>query len=148
MLKYLFRYYSFLLFLVWMHVIDVYLINQIYCIPIDVLVIRCMTNKIRWYISVTNIPLEWTTSNKSRCWSNLTCMGWSTVWSGWCVGVKLVDRVLTYVLWDSLFFWIRKSWEECIKKDLEYGLRREDAYDTVKRGEWIKAKIVNSSQLG
>ena len=41
----------------------------------------------------------------------------------------------------------RKSWEECIKKDLEqYGLRREDAYDQVKWREHIKAKIANPGQ--
>ena len=35
----------------------------------------------------------------------------------------------------------RKSWEECVKKDLErYGLRREDAYERKWREE-IKAKI-------
>ena len=43
----------------------------------------------------------------------------------------------------------RKSWEECIKKDLErYGLRREDAYNRVKWREHIKAKIANPSQPG
>ena len=43
----------------------------------------------------------------------------------------------------------RKSWEECIKKDLErYGLRREDAYDRVKWREHIKAKIANPGQPG
>ena len=43
----------------------------------------------------------------------------------------------------------RKSWEECIKKDLEqYGLRREDAYDRVKCQEHIKAKIANPGQPG
>ena len=36
----------------------------------------------------------------------------------------------------------RKSWEECVKKDLEqYGLRREDVYDREKWREQIKAKI-------
>ena len=43
----------------------------------------------------------------------------------------------------------RKSWEECVKKDLErYGLRREDAYDPVKWREHIKAKIANLGQPG
>ena len=43
----------------------------------------------------------------------------------------------------------RKSWEECIKKDLErYGLRREDAYDRVKWREHIKAKIAKLGQPG
>ena len=43
----------------------------------------------------------------------------------------------------------RKSWEECIKKDLErYGLTREDAYDRVKWREQIKAKIANPGQPG
>ena len=43
----------------------------------------------------------------------------------------------------------RKSWEECIKKDLEwYGLRREEAYDRVKWREHIKAKIANPGQPG
>ena len=43
----------------------------------------------------------------------------------------------------------RKSWEECVKKDLErYGLRREDAYDRVKWREHIKAKIANPGQPG
>ena len=38
----------------------------------------------------------------------------------------------------------RKSWEECIKKDLErYGLRREDAYDRKKWQERIRTKIAN-----
>ena len=38
----------------------------------------------------------------------------------------------------------RKSWEECVKKDLEqYGLRREDAYDQKKWRERIRAKITN-----
>ena len=38
----------------------------------------------------------------------------------------------------------RKSWEECIKKDLEqYGLRREDAYNQKKWREQIRAKIAN-----
>ena len=42
----------------------------------------------------------------------------------------------------------RKSWEECIKKDLEqYGLRREDAYDRVKWQEFINAKIANPCQM-
>ena len=43
----------------------------------------------------------------------------------------------------------RKSWEECIKKDLEqYGLRREYAYDQKKWQEQIKAKIANPGQPG
>ena len=43
----------------------------------------------------------------------------------------------------------RKSWEECVKKDLErYGLRTEDAYDRVKWREHIKAKIANPGQPG
>ena len=43
----------------------------------------------------------------------------------------------------------RKSWEECVKKDLErYGLRREDAYDRKKWRERIKAKIANFGQPG
>ena len=43
----------------------------------------------------------------------------------------------------------RKSWEECIRKDLErYDLRREDAYDRVKWREHIKAKIANPGQPG
>ena len=43
----------------------------------------------------------------------------------------------------------RKSWEECIKKDLKrYGLRREDAYNRVKWREYIKANIVNPVQPG
>ena len=43
----------------------------------------------------------------------------------------------------------RKSWEECVKKDLErYGLRRDDAYDRVKWREHIKAKIANPGQPG
>ena len=38
----------------------------------------------------------------------------------------------------------RKSWEECIKKDVKrYGLRREDAYDRKKWQERIRAKIAN-----
>ena len=38
----------------------------------------------------------------------------------------------------------RKSWEECVKKDLErYGLKREDAYDREKWREQIKAKTAN-----
>ena len=41
----------------------------------------------------------------------------------------------------------RKSWEECVKKDLEqYGLRREDAYDQKKWREQIRAKIANPDQ--
>ena len=43
----------------------------------------------------------------------------------------------------------RKSWEECVKKDLErYGLRREDAYDQKKWQEHIKAKIAHPGQPG
>ena len=42
----------------------------------------------------------------------------------------------------------RKSWEECVKKDLErYGLRRQDAYDRKTWQERIRAEIVNSGQL-
>ena len=42
----------------------------------------------------------------------------------------------------------RKSWEECVKKNLEgYGLRREDVYDQEKWQEQIKAKITNPGQL-
>ena len=38
----------------------------------------------------------------------------------------------------------RKSWEKCVKKDLErYGLRREDAYDREHWREQIRAKIAN-----
>ena len=38
----------------------------------------------------------------------------------------------------------RKSWEECIKKDLErYGLKIEDACDRKKWREQIRAKIAN-----
>ena len=41
----------------------------------------------------------------------------------------------------------KKSWEECIEKDLEYyGLRREDAYNQEKWGEQIKVKIANPGQ--
>ena len=41
----------------------------------------------------------------------------------------------------------RKSWEECVKKDLErYGLRREDAYYQKKWQERIRAKITNPRQ--
>ena len=41
----------------------------------------------------------------------------------------------------------RKSWEECVKKDLErYDLRREDAYDRKKWRERIKEKIANPSK--
>ena len=37
---------------------------------------------------------------------------------------------------------LRKSWEVCVKKDLEqYGLRREDAYDRKKWREQIRTKI-------
>ena len=40
----------------------------------------------------------------------------------------------------------RKSWEECVKKDLErHGLRREDAYERKWREE-IKAKNCQPSQ--
>ena len=40
-----------------------------------------------------------------------------------------------------------KSWEECVKKDLErYGLRREYAHDRKKWRERIKAKIANPGQ--
>ena len=43
----------------------------------------------------------------------------------------------------------RKSWEECVKKDLErYGLRREDPYDRKKLRERIRAKIANPGQPG
>ena len=43
----------------------------------------------------------------------------------------------------------RKSWKECVKKDLEqYGLRREDAYDRKKWRERIRAKIANPGQSG
>ena len=43
----------------------------------------------------------------------------------------------------------RKSWKECIKKDLEqYGLRREDAYDRKKWRERIRAKIANRGRPG
>ena len=43
----------------------------------------------------------------------------------------------------------RKSWEECVKKDLErYGLRREDTYYRKKWRERIRAKIANPGQLG
>ena len=43
----------------------------------------------------------------------------------------------------------RKSWEECVKKDLErYGLRREGAYDGKKWRERVRAKIANPSQPG
>ena len=38
-----------------------------------------------------------------------------------------------------------KSWKECIKKDLEYGLRKEDAYNQKKRQEQVRAKIANPS---
>ena len=42
----------------------------------------------------------------------------------------------------------RKSWEECVKKDLErYGLRREYAHDRKKSREQIRAKIANAGQL-
>ena len=36
-----------------------------------------------------------------------------------------------------------KSWKECIKKDLGYGLRTEAAYNQKKRQEQIRAKIAN-----
>ena len=37
----------------------------------------------------------------------------------------------------------RKSWEECVKKDLKrYGLRREDTYDRKKSRERIRAKML------
>ena len=43
----------------------------------------------------------------------------------------------------------RKSWEECLKKDLErYGMRREGAYDRKKWREQIRAKIANPGQPG
>ena len=43
----------------------------------------------------------------------------------------------------------RKSWEECVKKDLErYGLRREDTYYRTKWRERTRAKIANPGQLG
>ena len=43
----------------------------------------------------------------------------------------------------------RKSWEECVKKDLErYVLRREDVYNRKKWGERIRPKIVNPGQPG
>ena len=43
----------------------------------------------------------------------------------------------------------RKSWEECVKKDLEqYGLRREDAYNREKWQEQIKSKIANPGHPG
>ena len=43
----------------------------------------------------------------------------------------------------------RKSWEECVKKDLDqYGLKREDAYDRKKWREQIRAKIANPGQRG
>ena len=102
-------------------------------------------------------------------------------------GVKLVDKVSTYVLRDrvglvvkiedtiiqSRLRWYgnvmrgdinsmihkvmeveitgirkkgrpRKSWKECVKKDLErYGLRRKDAYDQKNWGERIRAKTAN-----
>ena len=42
---------------------------------------------------------------------------------------------------------LRKSWEECVEKDLErYGLRREDEYDGKKWRERIKAKNFNPGQ--
>ena len=41
----------------------------------------------------------------------------------------------------------KKSWEECVKKDLErYDMRREDAYDRKKWRERIKEKIANPSK--
>ena len=43
----------------------------------------------------------------------------------------------------------RKSWEECVKEDLErYGLRREDVNNREKWREKIKAKITNRGQPG
>ena len=43
----------------------------------------------------------------------------------------------------------RRSWEECVNKDLErYGLRREDVYDREKWREQIKAKIANPGHPG
>lgn len=43
----------------------------------------------------------------------------------------------------------RKSWEECMKKDLErYSLRREDAYDQKKWQEQTRVKIANPDQPG
>ena len=41
----------------------------------------------------------------------------------------------------------RKSWEECIKKNLDwYSLRGKDAYDQKKWQEQIRAKIATPSQ--
>ena len=43
----------------------------------------------------------------------------------------------------------RKTWEECLKKDLErYGFRREDEYDRKKWREQIRDKIANPGQSG
>ena len=43
----------------------------------------------------------------------------------------------------------RRSWEDCVKKDLElYGLRREDVYDREKCWEQIKGEIANPGQPG
>ena len=43
----------------------------------------------------------------------------------------------------------RKSYEACVKKDLEqFGLRREDAYDRKIQRERIRAKIANPGQPG
>ena len=43
----------------------------------------------------------------------------------------------------------RKSWEECVKKDLErYGVRRGNVYDRKKWRERIRAKIANPGQSG
>ena len=51
--------------------------------------------------------------------------------------------------WERKKGWPRKSWEECIKKDLEqYGLKRKDAYDQEKWQEQIKAKIATSQDNG
>ena len=43
----------------------------------------------------------------------------------------------------------RKTWEECLKKDLErYGFRREDEYDRKIWREQIRDKIANPGQSG
>ena len=43
----------------------------------------------------------------------------------------------------------RKSWEECIKKNMEqYSLRREDASNQKKWQERIRPKITNPGQPG
>ena len=43
----------------------------------------------------------------------------------------------------------RKSWENCMKKDMEqYSLRREDGSDQKKLREQIRAKIANPGQPG